>query len=68
MTRQCMFNMIQLMGQFKSLTRNLQKVAEWFDSNKLTLNHSYLGVGYITQTKHVTPNFTSLVSLTQVSV
>ena len=24
---------------------------------------SYLGVGYITQTKHLTPNFTSLVSL-----
>ena len=28
----------------------------------------YLGVGYITPTKHVTLNFTSLVSLIQVSV
>ena len=31
-------------------------------------NPSYLGVMYITPTKHYTPNFTSLVSLMQVSV
>ena len=38
MTPQYMFNMIQLMVQFKSLAKELAKVAEWFDSNKLTLD------------------------------
>ena len=32
-----------------------------------TLNPSYLRVGYNTPTKHLTPNYTSLVSLTPVS-
>ena len=34
----------------------------------IPINPSYLWVGYITPTKHLTPNFTSLVSLTPVSV
>ena len=32
------------------------------------INPYYLRVGYITPTKHLMPNFTSLVSLTQVSI
>ena len=38
MTPQYMFNMIQLMVPFKSFNSKLAKVAEWFDSKKLTLN------------------------------
>ena len=38
MTPQYMFNMIQFDGAILILNSELAKVAEWFDSNKLTLN------------------------------
>ena len=48
----------------KAVLMNVQSPHKWWS----TLNPSYLGLGYVTPTKHLMPNFMSLVSLIQVSI
>ena len=52
---------------FRTFFSKMYNKTHWIKS-QWPLNPSYLRVGYITPTKHLTQNFTSLVSLTPVSV
>ena len=53
MTPQYMFNMIQLLVQI--LNSELAKVAEWFDSNKLTLNVNKTQMLMMSRKKNLNP-------------
>ena len=52
----------------KTMTKTMSLQVMQNASTITRINPSYLGVGYITPTKYLTTNFTSLVSLTPASV
>ena len=52
----------EVLEKFSERQCNIAQLPHHYTA-RTVFNPSYLGVGYITPTKHLTPNFTSLVSL-----